>query len=1361
MSGKRGTSTTSGGRRDVSGLADGPRVHPFEALRATPAWPALADRTLLRDLIPALSASDGLLGALFLSEVVAQFGVEAGRVKVLYDRTLADLARIWRPERASPAFDASRARSLSDALERMASPAAATPAPAPRETSVSIAVFEAVTPRTEREHIAANQARARVGECHAGLLERRILACDQAAYAELLPSLVELRTRWSDSRISEGFTPVAARTSYPGLRALTPSRRGGPPEIKALIERAASISVEGARFVDSLPQTPPSWLGPRATALYARWRSILIRPFVTEVGLLSPGAELRDVAVLAADEGEGRVRVSVRHPLGCLESAECFEALTEFDDARAPLPATACTERRDAHYRVGCETQDVAMALILRALADGTEDGRVIAAMIDTPSHELLLRGLRRAVETPGDARKPPEPDAEPAWLVDALIDPAVPVWVRPKRRGEGYVLARAAPPTPTDWATFAPADADPILLHFQRSRPSAVAYGHSGPPLHAILHPLIGKKRVFYKHVGRILPLRVLPANPHVAFDVDADGLLRPSVRIAPGATPTVPYRYRLPEPGDTLHLLDISPDETHATLWVGAWTAAATRVCGPILGALGGLEKQEDGFAVPAEAREAVVDAALRLAVDGPVALDEAWLGEGEDAPLRLVVQLGFAPRDEGRALSVRFRVFPSDNLGPLAPAEGPQLLPHTRDGVVGHLRRDFEAEVDAAGGLIDDLVAGGLLRDDPGAAWEHEVEDADTAMALILRLETLRGTGWNGAPLSLAWDAKPPRVARGVSMEDLKLRLREKPKRDWLSLEGGFQIDGSELPLRELLMALNDGKRFVEMKGDVFVEISDAIRAKLQPLMAFARPTGNDLAVSPLALHLAGALEEAGVEVDAPPEWRLRRDRLKTAMATDYPLPAGLKAELRPYQREGVQWLRRLAEWSTGAVLADDMGLGKTVQAIALLLARASEGPALVLAPTSVVPNWRRELARFAPGLDVRIAQSGAQLGADHPAGEADVLVTSHDVFSRNDDALTGPRWGTVVIDEAHAIKNSHTRRATAARKLDAGFVIALTGTPVENRPRELWSLMRVVAPGLLGDERSFQSTYGRAIEVDKDDVAAAALAEIVRPFILRRTKAQVATDLPPREEVRVDVVFGEQERARYERVRKAAMAEIDRIRRESRTGRDGLSAVEMLKVLMRLRQLACHGHLVEPAKVPPTREAGAKVDRLVGLVEDLLAEGKQILVFSQFTEFLAIVARALTEAGVQFQQLDGSTPATKRPVLIDAFQRGDVPVFLLSLKAGGVGLNLTAASEVILLDPWWNPAVEDQAADRAHRIGQARHVTVYRLISEGTVEEQILALHAEKRQMVSSLLDGTASTAAIGAEEIERVLMSAVL
>ncbi len=1339
-----------------------PRTNPFEELRTTSAWPLVADRVLLGDIIPALSAQDGILGALLLAEVASQFGVEGGRMKVLADRTLADLARIWRPDRASPAFDVSRARDVSDALTRLAWPSPKGPALAKEREPSLITAFKSLTPRTEREHIAANGARTRLQECDVAVLERRILACDDHAYAELLPLLTELRLKWPEANIGQGFSLVAP-SSYTNLaRARAAAPKVCPPEIKVLMRRGASIAIDGIRFIEGLPIAPPSSLGPRAAALYQRYRGSFRHWYISTGGILAPGAELRDAAVVTVHPDEGRIRVTLRHPLGCLQHGECFDAVVQLDDAMPPLPETRCvTSRIDRHQRADCETQDVAMVLILRALADGTDLGKAIAAIVDAPSHELLLRGLRRAVDTLGEAPPRPESDAEPAWLIETLGDPAVPVWVRPKRRGEGFVLARGGPPTASDWATFAPAEADAILLHFHRSRPVHGPFDRGGPPLHAVMQPLIGKRRVFYKHVGRILPLRVLPADPHVAFDVDADGLLRPSVRIAPGAARSVPPSRHLPEPGDSLYLLDLSADEAHAMLWTGAWTAAAVRTCGPILGALGGLERPDEGFTVPAEAREAVVEAALRLASSGPIALDEAWLGEGEDAPLRLVVQLGFAPRDDGRALSVRFRVFPSDALGPLEPADGPELLPHTRDGVVGHLRRDFAAEVEAVGGLIDELVGSGLLRDDPGAVWEHEVGDADAAMALVLRLETLRSTGWKEAPLSLAWDTKPPRLARSVSMEDFTLRLREKPKRDWLSLEGGFSLDGSELPLRELLMALNDGKRFVELKGDVFVEISDALRAKLQPLVAFARPVGQDLAVSPLALHLADALEASGATVDAPPEWRLRNDRLKAAMVAEFPLPAGLQAELRPYQREGVTWLRRLAEWSTGAVLADDMGLGKTVQAIALLLARAGDGPALVLAPTSVVPNWRRELARFAPGLDVRVAQTGAQLGAGHPAGEADVLVTSHDVFSRNDEVLTAPRWWTVAIDEAHAIKNSHTRRAAAARKLDAGFVLALTGTPVENRPRELWSLMRVVAPGLLGDEKSFQADFGRSIEVDKSDEAAATLAAIVRPFILRRTKAEVATDLPPREEVRVDVVFGEVERARYERIRKAAMAEIDRIRRESRTGRDGLSAVQMLKVLMRLRQLACHGHLVEPAKVPATRDAGAKVDRLLGLVEELLAEGKQILVFSQFTEFLAIVAAAFTEAGIPFQQLDGSTPATKRPALIDAFQRGEVPVFLLSLKAGGVGLNLTAASEVILLDPWWNPAVEDQAADRAHRIGQAQHVTVYRLISEGTVEEQILALHAEKRKMVASLLDGTASTASIGAEEIERVLMSAVM
>jgi SNF2 family DNA or RNA helicase len=462
------------------------------------------------------------------------------------------------------------------------------------------------------------------------------------------------------------------------------------------------------------------------------------------------------------------------------------------------------------------------------------------------------------------------------------------------------------------------------------------------------------------------------------------------------------------------------------------------------------------------------------------------------------------------------------------------------------------------------------------------------------------------------------------------------------------------------------------------------------------------------------------------------------------------------LRPYQVDGYRWITRLAHWAKGACLADDMGLGKTLQALTFIVSRAERGPTLVIAPTSVVPNWQREAARFAPTLDVRRALQGVALDpALADLGPGDVLVTSWDLLVRHERLHLGPRgqegppWATVVLDEAHAMKNPTTRRAQAARALRADFVLALTGTPVENRPYELWSLMSVVAPGLLGSAETFREQFGRDIELRTPE-ASARLARIVRPFMLRRSKGQVATDLPAKAEVRVDVMLNGDERDRYQRVRKSAIRELDALG-NAIGGQQGF--IRILAVLTRLRQIACHPRLVDP-KAPVT---SSKVERLLELAEELRGEGRKMLVFSQFTELLKLVAAAFQQHGITCAYLDGSTPGEERVAAVDRFQSGAVDAFLLSLKAGGVGLNLTTATEVIHLDPWWNPAVEDQASDRAHRIGQDKPVTVYRLVANGTIEEQILGMHADKREMVSSLLEGTDSARPVSAEEMMALLM----
>jgi SNF2 family DNA or RNA helicase len=458
----------------------------------------------------------------------------------------------------------------------------------------------------------------------------------------------------------------------------------------------------------------------------------------------------------------------------------------------------------------------------------------------------------------------------------------------------------------------------------------------------------------------------------------------------------------------------------------------------------------------------------------------------------------------------------------------------------------------------------------------------------------------------------------------------------------------------------------------------------------------------------------------------------------------LPPTLRAELRDYQVEGFVWLSRLARWGAGACLADDMGLGKTVQAIAVMLDRAEEGPCLVVAPTSVCPNWESETARFAPTLRLhRLSAASDRAALIAGLGARDVLVCSYGLLHQAAEDLAGRSWQMVVLDEAQAIKNSETRRARAVQTLQAGFRLALTGTPVENYLDELWSLFSFVNPGVLGSREGFQKRFARPIERDKDPHARQALRALIRPFLLRRTKAVVLSELPPRTEQTLNVEMTETERAFYEALRQRSLERIAALDTPK-----GQRKIQILAEITRLRRACCNPALIDSAAEVPS----GKLDAFLALVDELIRNQHRALVFSQFVGHLELVRAALDKHGVRYEYLDGSTPSNERERRVAAFQAGGADLFLISLRAGGTGLNLTAADYVVHLDPWWNPAVEDQASDRAHRIGQERPVTIYRLIVRDSIEQRILRLHSDKRDLASALLDGSETAGRLSEEAL---------
>jgi len=520
--------------------------------------------------------------------------------------------------------------------------------------------------------------------------------------------------------------------------------------------------------------------------------------------------------------------------------------------------------------------------------------------------------------------------------------------------------------------------------------------------------------------------------------------------------------------------------------------------------------------------------------------------------------------------------------------------------------------------------------------------------------------------------------------------------------------------------VLRAWQEGFGLVPLDGGGWAALPRDFLAKhgqhLADLLAARAADGR---VANHALASLGALC-ADLNHPAPPGL----DRLATLAAgfehvPAAALPADLTATLRPYQRQAVDWLCFLRAAGLGGILADDMGLGKTLEALG-----AVAGPTLIVCPTSVVPNWRAEIVRFRPALKVAVYQGpGRQLD-----DKADITLCSYAILRLDAELLAARRFATVILDEAQAIKNPDSQVARAAYGLAGDFRVAMTGTPLENRLDELWSLAHFTNRGLLGGRRDFDDRYARPI-ADGEAGAAARLRERLRPFLLRRLKRDVAPELPPRTDAVLRVTLDERERGVYDAVRAATRADVIALLD------GGGSVMAALEALLRLRQAACH-----PALVPGQQaRSSSKLETLVEALENAAADGHKALVFSQWTSLLDLIEPALAAAEIPFTRLDGTT--RDRGGVVAQFQAADgPPVMLLSLKAGGVGLNLTAADHVFLVDPWWNPATEDQAADRAHRIGQDRPVMVYRLVATDTVEERILALQERKRSLAAAALGG---------------------
>lgn len=739
-----------------------------------------------------------------------------------------------------------------------------------------------------------------------------------------------------------------------------------------------------------------------------------------------------------------------------------------------------------------------------------------------------------------------------------------------------------------------------------------------------------------------------------------------------------------------------------------------------------------------LPAKAEDALAQVMGTLPANIPLNTDIAPQGrevcEIVCAP-HLVVQL----HRSSETLRVSCMVMPLGSDGPIfSPGRGKEVVVAELGGQATQTRRDLEGEIESERTFLSRCPT---LQKAEMRNGQMIVEGLGETLSVLHQLHLM------GDEITCLWkEGEPMQVDLSVDLSGLQMKFGD--SNSWLTAD--ISVDVSKdisLNAHQLVQNMVPGtSQFVKLDDGRFVALSESLSAKISSLADLGQVGKKGITMGPANAYalsawlgdLDGKAAKKGAKLA---EKRLAKVRESVALVPV--LPNTFAAELREYQFDGYQWLGRLAHWGGGALLCDDMGLGKTVQMLAVMANRGPLGPALVVAPVSVMPHWGNLMRQFAPTL--RFHQLGATGRAETVENLAarDVLVVSYGLLHNEIDVLSKRSFQTIVLDEAQAIKNPQSRRAKAAFKLQGEFRVVTTGTPIENNLGELWSIMNFANPGLLGSSRQFSDAYGKPIQNDGDRDASRRLRKRIAPFLLRRTKAQVLIELPKKTEVTLEIEPGKEESQFYAAVRDKILADV-----QAGMNRPAQQRIQILAALMKLRRIACHPSLVDPAATC----GSSKQDAFLELVEELREAGHRILVFSQFVGHLAIAKANLEAKKVSYQYLDGSTTRAKREKAVNAFQNGEGDVFLISLKAGGVGLHLTGADYVIHLDPWWNPAVEDQASDRAHRMGQTRPVTVYRLVTKGTVEQRVLELHSRKRQLAEDLISGNENTGALGVNDM---------
>ena len=707
--------------------------------------------------------------------------------------------------------------------------------------------------------------------------------------------------------------------------------------------------------------------------------------------------------------------------------------------------------------------------------------------------------------------------------------------------------------------------------------------------------------------------------------------------------------------------------------------------------------------------------------------------------------------------------------DYGGMLVPAEDDDPDDDTRDAAAeSRARRVLESFGATPLECLEDWAT--VAHADYVVRCEGNVHDFSAFTAYVV--PQLRALGWrvtidSDYPFRVV-DTEPTWFAN-VDVDD------QRP--DWFALELGIDLDGQRVNLLPALLALLENSND-RMLGDlaatarkcVALPVGDGLylpvpaeraRALLRVLAELwegASGSREEIRFPKVRAPALLALDEAFAKNGAfvltgNAGARAWAEELLAGETIEVTPPSGLRADLRSYQREGLAWLQNLRARGVGGILADDMGLGKTLQTIAHLMVEKEAGrldkPALIVAPTSLVSTWDREIQKFAPSLRVKLLHGSDRRARWNELSEGHiphVLVTSYPILCRDEEQFAELECSAVILDEAQTIKNMRSRAHAAVRMLNAEHRLCLSGTPLENHLGELWSLLDYVNPGLLGDELSFNRFYRVPIEKLRDNERLLALREIVAPYILRRIKSEVAKELPPKTEILRPVDLNGSQRELYESIRVAAHAEVRSVIKKK-----GLAAstVSILGALTKLRQVCCDPRLVPIASASEVRES-AKYRMFFELLDAQLASGHRVLVFSQFTSMLALLAHGLAERKVPYSVLTGDTK--DRAAAVDRFESGEAQVFLISLRAGGTGLTLTSADVVIHYDPWWNPAVQAQATDRAYRIGQTKPVLSYHLFAAGSVEERILGLQKSKRHLSDAILGNAAPSQSLTEDDV---------